>query len=228
MPPIYRPRLWHLVAIGLIAIFDLGVLYMVLNPRVSDDYRAYYITRTASCFPRLISGFYPLGEPLSFVPGSHNGYDLDTTRWCGFLPPSSTGIRSFGDYGILKLKFPDPGEDLLLTFTSWVNSGADKPARPVEVLVNGDRVGTLNFTSFARIDGKIIIPASVVAAGKGEMEIRFNVPRTGPPGTNGEPVTLQLRMESLRLVALSEAPPGMIGAKKAGSPPPSPRSRRAG
>ena len=223
MPPVYRPKLWHLAAIVLIAIFDLGVLYMVLSPRVSEDYRAYYITRTASCFPRLISGFYPLGEPLSFVPGSHNGYDLDTTRWCGFKPTSSTGIRSFGDYGVLKLKFPDPGEDLLLTFTGWVNS--DKP-RQVEVLVNGDRVGTLNFTGYPRVNGKIIVPATVVAAGKGEMEIRFNVPRTGPPGTNGEPVNLELRMESLRLVPLSEAPPGMLGAKKAESPPPSPRSRR--
>ena len=43
-------------------------------------------------------------------------------------------------------------------------------------MVNGERVGTLTFTSFARIDGKIVIPERLVAAGKGEMEIRFNVP----------------------------------------------------
>lgn len=225
MPPIYRPKLWHLAAIALIAAFDLAALWMVLTPRVSDDYRAYYITRTASCFPRLISGFYPLGEPISFVPGAHNGYDLDTVRWCGFMPLSSTGIRSFGDYGILKLRFPDPGEDLLLTFESWVNSGTDKPARQVEVLVNNERVGTLTFTSFARLDGKMIVPKSLVAQGKGEVEIRFNVPRTGPPGTNGEPVTLQLRVEALRLVPISQAPPLLsIGRETGGNP--SPRSRR--
>jgi hypothetical protein len=95
----------------------------------------------------------------------------------------------------------------------------------VQVVVNGERVGTLTFTSFARINGRMIIPARLVAAGKGEMEIRFNVPRTGPPGTNGEPVTLQLRLEALRLVPVSQAPPLLANKKETGSTP-SPRSRR--
>lgn len=206
MPPVYRPKLWHLAVVALIAVFDLGVLYMVLRPNVSPEYRAYYIDRTSSCFPRVISGFYPLGEPVSFT-GAHNGYNQDTIRWCGFLPPSSTGIRSFGDYGILHLKFPDPGEDLLLTFESWVNSDSNQPKRNVDVVVNGERVDVLTYAGAGRVDGKIVIPERLVAAGNGTMEIRFDVPRTGPPGTNGEPVTLQLRLESLRLVKLSEAPP---------------------
>ncbi len=201
MVPTYRPRFWHLVLVGLIALFDLGVLYMVVSPRVGQDYYDYYISRSASCFPRLISGYYPLGEPVSFVPG-RNGYDLDTIRWCGFMPPSTTGIRSFGDYGILHLKFPDPGRDLLLTFTSWVNTDSSKPKRDVQVVVNGEQVGVVTYATAARVDGKIVIPARLVAAGHGTMEIRFDVPRIGPPGTNSEPVTLQLRLEALRLTPI--------------------------
>src|ERR1700712_863263 len=107
MPVTYRPRAWQLLLVVLLALFDLGVLYLVLNPNVSPGYRAYYIDRSASCFPRLTTGYYPMGAPVSFVP-DRNGYQRDSIRWCGFMPPSKTGIRSFGDYGILKITVPLP------------------------------------------------------------------------------------------------------------------------
>jgi hypothetical protein len=232
MPPLYRAKLWQLLVTVPVLGLGAAVAWMVLNPRVSADYYAYYIDRSASCFPRIATGFYPLGEPISFVPDAHNGYDRDTLRWCGFLPLSSTGIRSFGDYGILHFKFPDPGKDLLLTFTSWVNySGADRPRREVGVEVNGDQIGTVVYTGPPRVNGTFIVPASVVAKGHGTVEIRFNVPRTGPPGTNGEPQTLQLRLESLRLAPIDDVARqelGTISSQKpqAGSPPPAKLSRR--
>ncbi|HVY51264.1 MAG TPA: hypothetical protein VHA07_06830 [Devosia sp.] len=210
MPPTYRPRAWHLVIVALIALFDLLVLYMVLFPDVSDDYRAYYIDRTASCFPRVTSGFYPLGEPVSFVPG-RSGYKLDTIRWCGFMPPNNTGIRSFGDYGVLKIRTPLPDDDLLLTFSSWANTDSNKPRRDVDVVVNGEKIGTLSFASAKRVNGSFVIPQRVAklagldARGNDVLEIKFVVPRIGPPGTNSEPVTLQLRLEAMRLVPLGNA-----------------------
>lgn len=207
MEPSYTPRIWHLVATALIAVFGAVVLYLVLNPRVSDEYRAYYIDRTSSCFPRIITGYYKLGQPASFVAG-RNGMTRDSIRWCGFMPVKNDGIKSFGDYGILKLRFPVPDEDLLLTFSSWANTNADKPARDVNIVVNGETLGTITFKTSKRIDGKIVVPQDVAKAGKdGDMEIRFEVPRIGPPGTNSEPVTLQLRLEAVRLVELSKAPP---------------------
>lgn len=222
MPPRYTPRSWHLLVVALIALLDLGVLYMVLRPNVTDDYRAYYIDRTASCFPRITSGYYPLGQPISFVPG-RNGYDRDTVRWCGFMPPNSTGMRSFGDYGILKFSIPLPDDDLLLTFSSFANTSADKPRREVKVLVNGQRVGTLVYVDAKRVNGRIVIPQRVAKAGGKDLSIRFEVPRIGPPGTNSEPVTLQLRLEALRLTPLGNTPPapGTLGHKgEAGFPPP--------
>jgi hypothetical protein len=205
MASTYRPRLWHLLVVALIGVFDLGVLYMVLHPRVADDYRNYYIDRSWSCFPRLITGYYPLGEPISFVPGSRNGYERDSVRWCGFMPLSSTGIRSFGDYGILRLRFTPPeNEPLLLTFSSWVNFGKEMIPRDVELLVNGDRIATVHYPDPKRVNGRYVIPEAVVRKGNGIMEIKFDVPRTGPPGTNSEPVTLQLRLEALRVAVLSQ------------------------
>ena len=232
MLPMYRAKPWQLVVTAPILVLGAIVGWMVLHPRVSDDYYAYYIDRSASCFPRITTGFYPLGEPISFVPNAHNGYDLDTIRWCGFLPLSSTGIRSFGDYGILHMKFPDPGKDLLLTFNSWVNyGGSDRPRREVGVEVNGEQIGTMVYTGPPRENGKFIIPASVVAKGKGTVEIRFNVPRTGPAGTNGEPQTLQLRIEALRLAPIDDVARDELGTlspqkEQAGSPPPAKLSRR--
>ncbi len=199
----YKPRLWQFVIVVLIAIMDLVVLYMVLNPKVEDDYRAYYIDRSASCFPRLISFHYPLGTPVSFVPG-RNGYKRDTIRWCGFMPPNNVGIKSFGDYGILKMKFPVPDNDLLLTFSSWVNTGSDKPPRDVNVVVNGERLATLTFDTAKRLNGKLVIPAFLAKRGDGGLEIKFEMPRIAPPGTNSEPVTLQLRLEAVRVSVLGE------------------------
>jgi len=200
----YRPRLWHVLAVLLVGLFDLVVLYMVLFPQVSDEYRNYYIDRSWSCFPRVISGYYPLGAPVSFLP-DRNGYDRDTIRYCGFMPYSTTGIRSFGDYGILRLKFPaPPDKPLLLTFSSWVNFGKERTPRDVGVTVNGDAVATIHFPDPKRVSGKVIIPAATVKNGNGQLEIKFDVPRIGPPGTNSEPVTLQLRLEALRVSVWDE------------------------
>ena len=205
--PIYKPRAWQLVASALIAVFGAVVLWMILNPRVEDDYRNYYIDRSWSCFPRLISFYYPLGEPVSFVK-DRPGYERDSIRWCGFMPIKNDGIKSFGDYGILKLQFVAPDEDLLLTFSSWANTGADKPEREVQIVVNGNNVGKIIFKDGKRVNGNFVIPEAVAKqSADGAMEIRFEVPRIAPPGTNSEPITLQVRLEAVRLVPLSKAPP---------------------
>lgn len=205
--PQYTPRAWQLIASLLIAVFGAVVLWMILNPRVADDYRNYYIDRTWSCFPRLISFYYPLGEPVSFVK-DRPGYERDTIRWCGFMPAKVDGIKSFGDYGILKLKFTPPDEDLLLTFSSWANTNSTKPARDVQVVVNGTNLGFVTFKDAKRVNGSFTIPQAVAkAAPDGVMELRFEVPRIAPAGTNSEPITLQLRLEAVRIVPVSKAPP---------------------
>jgi hypothetical protein len=205
--PTYQPRAWHLVITALVAIFGAIVLWAVLNPRVTDDYRAYYIDRSWSCFPRLISYYYPLGEPVSFAK-DRPGYDRDTIRWCGFMPIKNDGIKSFGDYGILRMKFDMPDEDLLLTFSSWANMHAGQPEREVGIVVNGERLGAITFTDHKRVNGSFIIPEAVAKSHPEDLlEIRFEVPRIAPPGTNSEPVRLQLRLEAVRVVGASKAPP---------------------
>lgn len=201
MTPVPRPRAWHVLIVALIAVFELYVLYLVLTPKVADDYRAYYIDRSASCFPRQITGYYELGQPISFVPG-RNGLTRDIVRWCGFQPPGKTGIKSFGDYGIIRLRFDVPDGDLKLTFTSNSNASTSQPEREVNVVVNGTKIGTLTYRDSKRVLGDMVIPEAVAKAGEGGLDIKFEVPRIGPPGTNSEPVTLQLRLEALRVSAL--------------------------
>ncbi len=211
-----RPRLWHIVLIIALGAFELIVLYLALTPNVQPDYHDYYISRDASCFPRedtLANGAYVLGTPVSFVPG-RSGWQRDNLRWCGFMvPDKKLGIKSFGDYGIIRLRFDVPDEDLLLTFTSTSNTTIGQPAREVGVSVNGTKLDTLIYASPARTLGHIVIPAALAKAGPGGLDIRFDVPRTGPPGTNSEPVTLQLRLLALRVSRLSQN-------EEAGLPPP--------
>lgn len=213
MVPTYRPRLWHLVFVALFGLFELWVGWLALNPKVNADYRAYYIDRTSSCFPRdekVATGYYPLGTPVTFVAG-RNGYQRDTLRWCGFMAANKQGTRSFGDYGILRLKFDVPDEDLQLTFSSFTNANSKDLPQEVSVVVNGEEVTKLAFKSAKRVDGNIRIPKSLAKAGDGGLEIAFMVPRIGPPGTNSEPVTLQIRLEALRVVPISQMPKGVDG-----------------
>lgn len=211
-----RPRLWHIIPIAALGAFELAVLYLALTPKVQQDYYDYYISRDASCFPRedtLANGAYVLGTPVSFVPG-RSGWQRDNLRWCGFMvPDKKLGIRTFGDYGIIRLRFDVPDEDLLLTFASTSNATIAQPTREVSVSVNGTKLDTLTYTSPARVLGHIVIPAALAKAGPGGLDIRFEVPRIGPPGTNSEPVTLQLRLMALRVSRLSQN-------KEAGLPPP--------
>jgi len=222
--PTYEPRLWHLIATALVALFGAMVLWMILNPRVADDYRHYYIERSWSCFPRIVTHYYPLGEPVSFVDG-RPGYKRDSIRWCGFMPKKADGIKSFGDYGILKLKFDIPDEPLLFTFASWANTNSSKPAYDVDIVVNGTTLGKVTYKDAKRVNGSFIIPADIAkAADDGMVEIRWVVPRIAPPGTNSEPVTLQVRLEAMRLVPLSKAPPP--GTTPIGEPAPRRESPR--
>jgi len=227
----FKPRLWHLALVALIGVFELGVLWLVLHPRVAQDYYDYYISREASCFPRIVSGYYPWGKPVSFVTG-RNGYQRDSIRWCGFQAPNATGIRSFGDYGRLKLANPPKDRDFVLSFSSWANTDQSKPKRDVRVSVNGEDVGILTFTTAKRLNGRLIVPAWVAALKPEAMEIQFTVPRTGPAGTNGEPQTLQLRLESFlaQPLPVGDATTNTGAAQKteAGTSPASSRSVRTG
>jgi hypothetical protein len=205
-----RPRAWHIALIALFGAFELVVIWLALNPKVADDYRAYYIDRTSSCFPRddsVANGAYEVGMPISFVPDRW-GHTRDNLRWCGFIASSGQGIRTFGDYGIVRLRFAPPAEDLLVTFTGFANANTKDPAREVTVVANGTPIGSVSFADGRRVTGELVVPARVAAANPdGGLDLRFEVPRIAPPGTNSEPVTLQLRLQALRVSAVSDALP---------------------
>lgn len=48
------------IAIGLLALYYLAVLFLAFNPNVSDDYRQYYISRTADLSPMEKKRLVPL------------------------------------------------------------------------------------------------------------------------------------------------------------------------
>ena len=55
------------IAIVLLAAFELGVVWLVFNPNVSDRYRAYFIERSTDCWPGNPSGAIEPNQTISFA-----------------------------------------------------------------------------------------------------------------------------------------------------------------
>ena len=56
------------IAIGLLALYYLTVLFLAFNPNVSDDYRQYYISRTADLSPMEKKRLVPLRPGVTYSP----------------------------------------------------------------------------------------------------------------------------------------------------------------
>lgn len=42
-------RLGAYILVAIVALFELGVVWLMLHPNVTPDYRAYYIDKTTTC-----------------------------------------------------------------------------------------------------------------------------------------------------------------------------------
>ncbi|RVD45878.1 hypothetical protein EN741_03515, partial [Mesorhizobium sp. M4B.F.Ca.ET.019.03.1.1] len=64
-----------------LALSELAILTLALNPDVNGDYRAYYIDRTTTCLNRDAIGSYTPGRTISFR--SDGARQTAAMRVCG-------------------------------------------------------------------------------------------------------------------------------------------------
>lgn len=162
---------------ALLAGFELTVLWQALHPRVSDDYRAYYIDRTTTCLPQLVTGAYELGTVLDFRAGGDETREL---RPCGWTGPAGDGLHSVGQSSRLRFHV-GAISDLLLTLEL---SGVTLPGPPQQrvVVSAGDiALGQWLVTPDQTENFSLAIPAAAIDA-EGYLDLLLDYPDAISPG----------------------------------------------
>lgn len=129
--------LYGLVAI--IGAFEVWVLWLMLNPAVTPDYRAYYIDRTTTCLNQPVSGAYTLGTVIDFAMAGRQ--EAKTVKVCGWEGPAGDGTHAVGESSRLRFALPEGAENLELELGMIAVKHPDAPRQRVEVWLNGTRLG---------------------------------------------------------------------------------------
>lgn len=168
---------------ALLALVELGVLWQTLHPNVSEDYRAYYITRTSTCLPQPVTGAYRLGDTVDFT----NEGDMDAAREllpCGWESPNDDGRQSLGETSRMRFAVGAAQDlELQLVFKGIdLNNAGDRQVRlfagdaPIgEAIVGPEQTQTFTFT----------VPAAALSNGYLDLRLDFpNAIETSPGISN--------------------------------------------
>lgn len=172
------PKIARLVAIAIVAGFELGVFGLIFYPWVTPDYRAYFIDHTSGCWPHKVSGAYEAGTSVSFARDTP---ELAAISVCGWKLPDGAGSWATGPEALLKFTFPPAGDALMLTIRA--RAYADFGERHQRVLVAaGDKVlGALEFGSDAFQTKQVTIPKAIAQTSASGLEIKLGLPEAPTP-----------------------------------------------
>jgi len=161
------------VLLALIIVFELIVAWLALHPNVPEDYRAYYLDHTTTCLNQPISGAYELGQTVSMLPDGRVA--AKTIKVCGLEGPVGDGTHVLGESARLRFTYAQQAESLILSLTmTAVDKSPD--AQPVKVSVNGTQVGELQVAKGDPQDFRVVIPAAVVKAASGKIDVVLDFP----------------------------------------------------
>lgn len=172
----------------LLALFQGYVAYLVLNPQVSEEYRAYYITREADLSPyqratlRAIQpGVMMTHETTqvafdgwSVAEASHR-WSLGRSASMVFLLDSQAAAEQIGE---LQLHFSTLGE------------------QRVRIYLNGKQIYAESAPESGEVE--LIVPILEDVLEVGENVLRFELPDARPAG-NGDTRALAVALKSINL-----------------------------
>ncbi len=182
---------------GLVALFELGVVWLMLHPDVPPDYRAYYIDKTTTCLNQPVSGSYTLGTTVRFTPEDRDAAKL--IRVCGLEGPAGDGNHVVGTSARLRFVYAEPATALTLQLAMVAVEKAGKvvPQR-VEVVADGKLLDTLSLDGAA--PQQFSLPLAAPAGGKLELELRF------PDAVQMGPTDPDNRLRSIKLLSAALLP----------------------
>jgi hypothetical protein len=183
---------------GMIVAFAAAVCLMVLHPRVSDAYRAFYLDKTTDCWPLPVSGRVALDTDISFV-GLESGKVTRGLRRCGWLDPQETGTWASGPEARLLLNPGQRERDLQLILDVLPFFTAAYPTQSVGVELNGKRVADWVLDRNSEPRQTIALPLDRIGE-TGPIEIAFHLPDAVSPAQAG--LNQDRRRVSIRLLSL--------------------------
>lgn len=167
-----------LIAYGVVALaiaFELAVAWFMLHPQVPADFRAYYIDRTTTCLNQPVSGDYALSSTVSF---RSDGLELaKPLKVCGWEGPAGDGTHAVGTSS--RLRFAVPAAEhgpLFLSLELVAITREGHPAQRLGIEANGVELGVANALAGVPLEVDLEIPAEVVAAGAGAVDVILNFP----------------------------------------------------
>lgn len=194
-------RLGAYLLCGIVALFELGVVWLMLHPNVPPDYRAYYIDKTTTCLNQPVSGSYKLGTTVRFTPEDKDAAKL--IRVCGLEGPTGDGNHAVGTSARLRFVYAEPATALTLqlAMVAIQKAGAIVPQR-VEIVANGTLLDTVSLN--APTPQQFALPLVAPADGKLELELRF--PDAVPMG----PTDPDNRLRSIKLISAALLPADQV------------------
>lgn len=161
----------YAAAIAVIA-FEAIVLWLMLHPNVSPDFRAYYIDRSTTCLNQPVTGQYQFGRLLDFDTDSKDLFK--PIRVCGWEGPSGEGLHAVGTSSRLRFAgTPSPSDDHLVALMSAVSKDGAVMPQSVEVSIDGTHAATWTVADTAPERFVLAIPPDALADGKLEVEFDF-------------------------------------------------------
>ena len=175
-PAYSRPaRLTAYAVVVLATAFELVVVWLMLHPQVPADFRAYYIDRTTTCLNQPVPGDYTLGTTVSF---RSDGLELaKPLRVCGWEGPAGDGTHAVGTSSRLRFAVP-AGEQgpLFLSLEMVALTREGHPAQRIGIEANGVELGVANALAGLPLEVDLEIPAEIVAAGSGAVDVILHFP----------------------------------------------------
>lgn len=190
-------RLGAYLLIGLVALFELGVVWLMLHPNVPSDYRAYYIDKTTTCLNQPVSGQYALGAVIPFTPEGKDAAKL--IRVCGLEGPTGDGNHAVGTSARLRFVYSETATALTLQLAMVaIQKGGKVMPQRVEIVANGMPLATITLDQPTPQQFSLPLPAP--ADGRLELELRF------PDAVQMGPTDPDNRLRSIKLLSAALLP----------------------
>jgi hypothetical protein len=193
LPRLPGPVLYGLAA--LLALFELGIAWQALHPNVPADYRAYYIDQSTTCLNQPVPGTYAQGIRIPF----RSGYEklITPLRVCGWEGPAGDGLHAVGESARLRLALLGSAHDVQLTLEMVAVDFAGTAGQPVDVIVNGTRLGRAQVRTGLPQAFEFAVPDAALGPRKVlDVELAF------PDAIRVDPQDSNTRKRSIKLVAV--------------------------
>lgn len=181
------------VLAALLFAFELAVVWLMLHPNVSADFRAYYIDRSTTCLNQPVAGTYRFQTLLPALPGGADA--LKPIRVCGWEGPAGDGLHAVGTSARLRLiGDPPPGTARLRADLTAVARQGEVQPQSVIVVIDGTEAARWDVTSLDAATFTAELPLGSLDDGRLEIEFRFpDAVRMGPtdPDTRWRSIRLQ-------------------------------------